>query len=70
MKENKVLQDKLNILELEISTLAGELEKTGKLVAELEEIKSEIRALKVFIGRKHPGFKKEFLDIVSKVKTG
>lgn len=70
MKENKVLQDKLNILELEISTLAGELEKAGKLFAELEEIKSEIRALKVFIARNYPEFKKEFPDIVSRVKTG
>lgn len=70
MKEDKALEDRLKLLEMEISTVAGEAEKAAKLLEDIEEIKRELGALKLFIGRRHPEFKKEFLDIVGKLKTG
>jgi len=69
VKEDKALHDRLKLLEMEISTVAGEAEKVVKLFEEIAEIKKELGALKLFIGRRHPEFKKEFLDIVSKLKT-
>lgn len=70
MKEDKALEERLKLLEMEISTVAAEAEKSAKLLEEIAEIKKELGALKLFISRRHAEFKKEFLDIVAKLKTG
>jgi predicted nucleic acid-binding Zn-ribbon protein len=70
LKEERILNERVRLLEKEMSTLTEELEKVEKFVAELEDLRTELKAFKVFLGRSHPEFKKEFLDILKKLKTG
>lgn len=66
MKEEMLLKEKIRLLEKEITTLAEKIESLEKELKEVYALKTEIKALKVFMGRAHPEFKKEFLDIVKK----
>ena len=57
----------MKLLEKEMGTLADKLEKLNKDLKEIEDLKSEIRGLKLFLGRAHPEFKAKFPEIMEKV---
>jgi predicted nuclease with TOPRIM domain len=67
MIEEKALNDRLKLIEKELATLSDEFDKVEAKVKELEDLKDEIRALKVYLGKLQPGFKDEFLSALKKV---
>ncbi|MFN3395775.1 MAG: hypothetical protein ACK4Z9_03145 [Thermodesulfovibrionales bacterium] len=68
MKEEKYLKERLSLLEKEISTLTEKFDSLNSALKELEELKQEIKGIKLFLGRVHPDFKSQFPDIVKKLK--
>ena len=67
MKEEIVLRGKLKLLEKEIETVTEKLESVGKDLKGMEDLKHEIKGLKLFLGRVHPEFKTKFPEIMQKV---
>ncbi len=67
MKDIIALQERLTLMEQEIKTLTDKITKLERGLKEVEDLKSEIKGLKVFIGRVHPDFKSQFPDILKKV---
>lgn len=67
MKEIIVLQDKLTLIEQEITTLTEKLNSLEGSVRDLRDLDVEIKALKVFLGRVHPDFKSQFPEIAKKL---
>lgn len=68
MKEEKYFKERLSLLEKEISTLTEKFDNLNSALKELEELKQEIKGIKLFLGRVHPDFKSQFPDIVKKLK--
>lgn len=68
MKEEKYLKERLSLLEKEISTLTEKFDSLSFALKELEDIKHEIKGIKLFLGRKHPDFKDQFPEIIKKLK--
>ncbi len=67
MKDIIILQERLTLVEQELKTLTEKIDKIAKATAQTDDLKEEIRALKVFIGRVHPEFKSQFPEIVKKI---
>jgi hypothetical protein len=68
MKEEKSLKEKIALLEKELATVTDELDKTRAGLKDLEDIKLELKGLKLFMGRVHPEFKAQFLEVMRKIK--
>ena len=60
-------KEEMKLLEKEMGTLTDKLEKLNKDLREIEDLKSEIKGLKLFLGRAHPDFKAKFPEIMEKV---
>lgn len=61
--------ERLHIQEKALSDLADELKKRELETAEeLRDIQAELKALKLFLSRSIPEFKKEFPEIQQKLK--
>ncbi|HAK88521.1 MAG: hypothetical protein A2077_05285 [Nitrospirae bacterium GWC2_46_6] len=67
MKEIIALQERLSLMDQELKTLADKAIKLELSLKEVDDLKLEIRGLKVFLGRVHPEFKAQFPDIVKKL---
>jgi hypothetical protein len=67
MAQEKTIEEKLRLLERELSTVAEALDKTNMSLREIEDLKTELKAFKIFLGRHFPEFKKEFPEILKKV---
>lgn len=67
MKEEKIVNDRLKLIEKELSTLSDAIDRLEAGIASLEDVKDEIKALKVCMGRLQPKFKDEFLSAMKKV---
>jgi hypothetical protein len=67
LKEEKILKERMNLLEKEITTLTDQIERTNVKLKELFDLKNEIKGLKVFLGRSHPEFKSRFPEIMQKI---
>jgi hypothetical protein len=68
MKDELILKDRLMLLEKELSMAAEKIDALKKALEELNDIKTEIKAIKLYLGRVHPEFKNEFPLIVQKLK--
>lgn len=68
MKEEKSLKEKISLLERELATITERLEATTASLKDLEDVKRELRGLKLFIGRAHPDFKSQFPEVMRKIK--
>ncbi len=70
MKKNGSSADeRVRILEKAVANLADILKKRdAELEEDLRDIVKEFKALKMFLARAMPGFKKDFLEIERKVK--
>jgi len=68
MKDELILKDRIALLEKELSMAAQKIDELKKTLEELNDIKTEIKALKLYLGRVHPEFKNEFPLIVQKLK--
>jgi len=63
------IMERLNIQEKALANLADSLKKHEvETVEEIKDIQSELKALKVFLSRNIPEFKKQFPEIQGKVK--
>jgi hypothetical protein len=63
------IRERLKIQEKALSNLADSLKKHEvKTVEEIKDIQAELKALKVFLARNIPEFKKQFPEIEGKVK--
>lgn len=68
MKEEKYLKERLALFEKEISTLTEKFDSLSSALKELEELKEEIKGIKLFLGRVHPDFKSQFPEIMKKIR--
>jgi predicted nuclease with TOPRIM domain len=68
MKDIIALKEKLSLVEQELKTLTDKLTKLQGNLKEIDDLKSEIKGLKVFLGRVHPEFKSQFPDIIKKLQ--
>lgn len=67
MKEEKVLKERVNLLEKELVTLTEKLEEMESALKEIGDLKIEIKGLKLFLGREYPKFKSQFPEIIKKI---
>ena len=67
MKEEKILKERLNLLEKELSTLTVQIEQINLQIKELDDLKNEIKGLKLFLGRSNTEFKNKFPEIMQKI---
>ncbi len=68
MKEEKDLKEKTALIEKELATVTESLERLCTALKDVEELKLEIKGLKLFLGRMHPEFKNQYLEIMRKIK--
>ncbi len=61
------LEEKICLIERELATLTQKLDEMCGSLKDLEDLKLELKGLKLFLGREHPGFKDQFPGIVRKV---
>ncbi|MDA8088379.1 MAG: hypothetical protein M0Z75_16985 [Nitrospiraceae bacterium] len=69
MKEDIILSEKIGLLQRELGTLAEKLGGFEKSMKGLEDIGKELKALKLFLGRRYPEFKKEYPEIIEKLRS-
>lgn len=67
MKEEIILKEKINLLEKELVTLTEKVEAMVKSLKDIEDLKNEIKGLKMFIGRVHPELKSELPELMRKI---
>lgn len=67
MKEEIAIKESLKLIEQELKTVADKLQELDTELKNLSEIKSEIKAIKLFLGRVYPDFKERFPDILKKI---
>lgn len=68
MKEEIILKDNLKLIEKELETITERLTKLEREMEALDELKKEIKAIKLYLSKRYPEFKKEYLDIIKKFK--
>ncbi|VAX29361.1 hypothetical protein MNBD_NITROSPIRAE02-316 [hydrothermal vent metagenome] len=69
MKEERELSEKINLLEKEIQTLVSEIQRLDTVASEVEDLKLELKGIKIFLGRKHADLKDQLPEIVRKLKA-
>jgi transcription antitermination factor NusA-like protein len=67
MKESD-LKEKLGLLEKELVTLSDKLDSVDNVKDAITDIQKEIKGLKLFLSRVHPEFKKQFPELIKKLK--
>lgn len=67
MKEEGISQESFDLIQKELITLTEKLEKMSILLKDMDDLKLEIKGLKVFLGRAHQDFSKQFPEIMKKV---
>jgi hypothetical protein len=67
LKEERALKEKINLLEKELVILTEKVEETSAPLKEIEDLKLEIKGLKLFLGRVYPEFKSKFPEIMKKI---
>ncbi len=67
MKEEIILHEKIKLLEKELVTLTEKVESMMRPLKEIEDLKDEIKGLKLFIGRVHPELKSELPELMQKI---
>lgn len=54
-------------MEKEIETLTDKLETLNEALKVVDDLRQEIKGLKLFLGRKYPDFKNKFPEIIQKI---
>ena len=67
MSAGKISQESFDLVQKELITLTDKLEEMSTQIKELDDLRAEIRGLKIFLTRKHPAFSGEFQEIMKKV---
>jgi len=67
LKEEMILKEKINLLEKELVTLTEKVDTISKSLKDIEDLKNEIKGLKLFLGRVHPELKSELPELMKKL---
>jgi hypothetical protein len=62
------VKEKLDLVEKGLATLTDRMEEISLALRELEDLKLEMKGIKVFLGRIHPDFKNQFPEIIQKLR--
>ncbi len=68
MKEERILQERIKLLEKEVQTLTAEIQKLSAVLSSYQELSTEIKGIKLFLGRVYPDFKNQFPEILRKLQ--
>lgn len=68
MKES-ILKERLDLIEREVTTLTDKLDEVDDIKKVVEDIQTEIKGLKLFLSRVYPEFKKQFPEIIKKLRA-
>ncbi|MBI3592130.1 MAG: hypothetical protein HY099_01350 [Nitrospirae bacterium] len=68
MKDIIILQEKAALIEQELKTLTDKVIKVEESLKEMDDLKLEIKVIKVFLGRVYPDFKTQLPEILRKLK--
>ena len=66
MKTKGLALEEHDLIQRELKTLGEGLETLKLSVAGIDDLKAEIKAIKLFLGRAHPDFKGQFPSIMEK----
>ena len=66
MKKDKIPEESSHILEQELITITDKLEELRNITKDIQDLKLELRGLKLFLGKVHPEFNKQFPVIMKK----
>jgi len=61
------LKEKIDLIEKELITLTEKVEEMSAALKDLEDLKLEMKGLKLFLGREHSEFKGKFPEIMQKI---
>lgn len=67
MNTGRSTQENLNVMRQELITLTKRLDELCHLEKDMRDLKLQIKSLKLFLRRAHPGFEEEFPAIVEKM---
>jgi argonaute-like protein implicated in RNA metabolism and viral defense len=67
LKEERIVKERVNLIEKELATITEKLEDMNASLKETEDLKLEIKGLKLFLGRTYPDFKSKFPEIMKKI---
>ena len=67
MKEEIALKEKTRLIEQELVTIVDKLQEFDRKIGEIQELKDELKAIKLFLGREYPDFKTRFPELLKKV---
>ncbi len=67
MREEKMVEQNLHIVKQELITVTEKLEELCSLEKDMQDLKLEIKGLKLFLGRVYPDFKDQFPNIMKKM---
>jgi hypothetical protein len=67
LKEERILKERLNLLEKEFVILTDHVMHMKTQLKEYTDLKNEIKGLKLFLGRTDPAFKNKFPEIMKKI---
>jgi prefoldin subunit 5 len=68
VKEVARVKEKFDLIQKELATLTDRVEEISRALREIEDLKIEIKGIKVFLGRMHPEFKNQFPEIMQKLR--
>lgn len=68
MKES-LLKEKIHLLEKELNGLSDKISEIDELKKTIGDLQLEIKGLKLFMSRVDPEFKKQFPEIIKKIKS-
>jgi hypothetical protein len=68
MNHEKLLKEKIALIEKELATVTELADDLNAALKDVEDLKLELKGLKLFLGRMHPEFKGQFPEILRKVR--
>jgi len=68
MNQEKHVKEKIALIEKELATVTELADDLCAALKDVEDLKLQLKGLKVFLGRVHPEFKGQFPEILRKVK--
>ncbi len=67
MQKEKLSEENLHIIRQELITVTEKLEDFCSVEKDIQDLKLELKGLKLFLGRVHPEFKEQFPNIMKKM---
>jgi len=68
MNQEKHVKEKIALIEKELATITELADGLCAVLKDVEDLKLQLKGLKVFLGRTHPEFKGQFPEILRKVR--